>query len=140
MAGKYGIVTSEIPLVSVPFDQSSEVGNTINTLTVETTTPVIVLTKNRFIFGDLDAFTTNIDSLRNKFSVSHVDGAPDLLNLIKDIEKWLFGRASRSNISSQGLGILIPQGEIPTPIVIQTIQSLKASKHFEKIVLGSGFQ
>ncbi len=140
-AGKYGLVRAEIPLVAVPVrDPTFPALQEEPVEQITGTTPVIILTRSEFIIGDIDAVTTQLTNVRNKFIIPHVKGAPHVQQLHSNIKKWLFARMSKDKIKNPGFAILMPTDEIPTPVVIQVIHALKQSQTFERIILSGGLK
>ena len=132
LAGMYGVVKTELPVLQVPFD--GEKTGAKSAATINDATPVVFLTKDRFIFGKISSFTSDITEVRQKFTVPHVKGIPHLEKLNLDLAKWY----SRDQSISKQVAVLVPTGHIPMPIVIQTLQSLSQSSHFSKVILGGG--
>lgn len=131
----HGIVEAEIPVVSEAvkdpnFHGFRERPNT----TIGAATPIVILTPTAFLFGDMAAFSTQLSDIRNKFSVMHRDGAPDLPRLLKTMEMW---RSTRKTGEKDVL-VFLPTGDIPAPIMIQVLAGLRKSPMFERVVLASG--
>ncbi|WP_132314500.1 hypothetical protein [Pseudobacteriovorax antillogorgiicola] len=141
MAGKYGLIPVEIPVLSVPIvDPTLSNFQAATSGEIASTTPMVVLTKEEFIFGDVNAFSEEISSVRNKFIVKHVEGSPDINTLVKDIEKWVYARSSKKKITNQGIVILLPTDSIPSPLVVQTIDGLRKTGTFTRVVLAGGLK
>lgn len=141
VAGKYGLVPAEIPIVSVPLNDptlSHFQPSTRGELNAQT--PVVVLTTEEFIFGDVEGFSKNITGIRNKFSVKHVEGSPDVNALVTDMEKWIYARSSKRKILNQGIVIFLPADDIPSPLVIQTLSGLQKTGSFNRVVLAGGLK
>ena len=129
VAGKYGLVPAEIPILPVPIIDPTMSNFQAQTKgSIDRDTPVVILTEKEFIFGDLKAFSENISSIRNKFMVPHVDGAPDIPSLVKDMNKWIFARNSKNKVLNQGIVVLLPTDQIPSPLVIQAIDGLQKNE------------
>ncbi len=139
LAGRYGIVELDIPVVSVPLED-----DTLKTLEepkmaqVESKTPMIFLGREAFIFGTTESFTTDISNIRNKFYIPHEEGAPNLPRVIQNMERWASDSKSSGKAINTEVLILMPQDDIPFPIVIQTVEALKQSGLFGKVVFGGG--
>lgn len=139
LAGSYGVIDLDIPVLSVPLDDK-----TLSRLKPTATenlalqTPMVFLSREAYIFGTTESFTTDISNIRNKFYIPHEDGAPNLPRLISDMERWAKDSKINGKTISTELVILLPQEEIPLPIVLQTIDGLKQSGLFAKVVLGGG--
>lgn len=139
MPAQYGVVAAEMPVVSAAVDDPgyhrfSETAR--KSLTKNT--PAVVLTTEAFYFGDLAAFTSNFEDVRDKFIIRHVDGEPQLTTLIETMNTWLNDRSARTQVPLDHLLVLVPTGDIPMPIVIQVLAGLKRSPQFERVILGGG--
>lgn len=139
LAGLYGVVSAEIPVLSVPVaDPAYHRYKEEPRDTMTKNTPAVVLTTEAFYFGDLTAFTTNFDDVRDKFIIRHVDGEPQLQLLLETMEGWAVDRKKSENVPMNKLLVFVPTGDIPMPIVIQVLAGLRRSQHFSRVVLGSG--
>jgi hypothetical protein len=139
MAGRYGLVEAEIPVLAVPMDEGTfgrfkEKG----TESLGDRTPLLLLTRDAFIFGTLQAFATDLSSVRNKFYVPHEEGAPHLPRLSQDLGKWIQEKGEEPQGALPRVLIFIPTEDIPMPIVIQCLAALKNSGLFDKIIIGGG--
>ena len=72
--------------------------------------------------------------------VPHVEGSPDLPNLMRDVDRLLFARSSERKIPNHGIAIFMPTDTIPTPIVIQVLSDLQKTRTFDRIVLSGGIK
>lgn len=148
IAGRYGLIESEIPVLPVPL-----LDETL-TRSVEkprdflgTSTPVVLLSKEAFFFGMGDAFAADLSNVRNKFFIPHESGAPNVPKLINDLDRWL-GEELEAQAAKQGpkgarparpkVLLFVPLEEIPMAIVIQCLASLRNSGKFETVILGGG--
>jgi len=139
ISGVFGTISAEIPVLYLPIKDPTKHGfYETPSAWIEKTTAVVVLTATEFIFGDLESFSKDLSNVRNKFSVKHVDGAPDLDSLITSLSKWETQRSSSGRtIDKDDVIVLLPVEDIPMPIVIQVMSRLE--KHQSKrIVLASG--
>lgn len=136
----YGVIPAEIPVISSTVEDPGfhSFKETPNILTKYT--PAVVFTPDAFYFGDMEAFSSQLSDENNKYIVRHVDGQPQLLTLIDTMQKWVEFRSKYQNIPKQKVMILIPTGEIPVPIVAQTIAGLRTSPFFERVILGTGLK
>jgi hypothetical protein len=139
LAGVYGVIPAELPVLSAPVDDPGfhrfkETPRNVMTKT----TPAVVLTTEAFYFGDLSAFTTNFNDVRDKYIIRHVDGEPQLQLLLDTMEAWAKDRVKRDNAPLSKMLVFVPTGDIPMPIVIQVLAGLRRSEHFSRVVLGSG--
>lgn len=139
LAGRYGLVEAKIPVMQVQLHDTSESNfqeKAIETLTGDT--PMIVLTNKAFIFGNAQAFAQDMASVRNKFTILHDEGAPQLHRLIKDLQRWMQDRTEQSGQSAPTTVLFLPTEDIPMPVVIQCVSGLNESKIFKNVVLGGG--
>jgi hypothetical protein len=139
IAGRYGLIEAEIPVVQVPlqdtgFKHFSEQAS--ETLTADT--PMVVLTPEAFFFGAVEAFAQDLTNVRNKFYIPHQDGAPQLNRLAKEIDRWMQERLEENGKNRVHTVIFLPTEDIPMPIVIQCIAGLRQSRLFDKIIVGGG--
>ncbi len=136
MTQDYHIVQTELPVVFKPLEKHSLEENYLAKYEkITPKTPVVVLTTEAFFFGDLQSFSSDFTEVRDKFYVPHQNQQPDLDTLISQMEEWL---SSDSKISRPEIAILVPTGEIPLPIVIQSLAYLKKSSHLKRVILGTG--
>lgn len=137
--GNFGIVPAEIPVVQIPLEDKSfhryqeQPRHLIGTSDV-----AIFITGSELYFGDLDAFTTGFSESNNKFKLSHVDGEPQVGDLLALITKWSENRMQRFHIKLNPTVVLVPSDQIPMSIVIQVMAKLEQSEIFESVVLGGG--
>ncbi|MCX6127837.1 MAG: hypothetical protein NTX25_02085 [Proteobacteria bacterium] len=139
IAGRYGIIAAEIPVIQVPLHDtglknfSEEAHEKLSE-----NTPLVLLTRDAFYFGTASAFAQDLSSVRNKFYIPHESGAPQLNRLAKELGRWMQDRAEQTGQPIPHTVIFIPTEEIPMPIVIQCLSGFKESKLFERVVLGGG--
>ena len=139
LSGAYGVVPLELPVVPAPVDDPGYYGfkeEPEETLT--RATPAVVLTSKAFYFGDLQSFTTDFKNREDKYEIPHVDGEPQLPQLLTALDKWAVNRAQSRNIPLDKVLVFVPAGDIPMPIVIQVVAGLRRSPLFKRVVLGSG--
>lgn len=132
----YGHVSVSIPVMSVPpndpgFHKFTEAPSE----NIDDRAPVVVLTHEALYFGDVASFGRDLAETRNKFVVPHDDGSPRLDELATAFASWAQenGRYTRPIPL-----VLAPAGDIPMPIVIQTIAGLKQIPLVERVVLAGG--
>ena len=139
IASAYGVVESEIPAVAVPVaDPDDKAYKESPRAFINNKTPLVVLTAENFYFGHLESFSSGYSKVRNKFYVQHKNGAPNVAGLLKTMTKWIHQKTSTGNFSNNGIVILLPDKNIPAPIVIQTISYLKTSDNFNQVILAGG--
>lgn len=139
VAGIYGLIPVEIPVLSQPIKDPRFATFTETPVeTLSESTPVVLLTQEAFIFGDLAAFSQGLAGVRNKFLVPHRDGAPDLHKLLEDMAAWMAKRTTEGADEPTGLLIFMPLAEIPAPIVIQSLSGFHGSSLFQRIILAGG--
>ncbi|MBP9706214.1 MAG: hypothetical protein KBD78_01120 [Oligoflexales bacterium] len=136
LAWSYGLVDAEIPLTPINYEDA--IIKTKPELTggvINYTTPMILLTKEAFYFGETRAFSADFDRGDNKFFVSHFEGHPNLSQLGHDLSAWMEQKNLEQNAR---IGVFLPSSEIPMPIVIQTLAYLKESELFSRVVMAGG--
>lgn len=139
ISSRYGVVETEIPALRIGIaDPDNTAYKEEPRTTISEQTPTIILTTDRFYFGDLESFTTGLANVRNKFFVPHELGAPNLQSLSTNLTKWLQHRESQGVHLQNGILILLPDKNIPMPIVIQTMKYLESLSQFSKVILASG--
>jgi hypothetical protein len=139
MAGRYGLIEAEIPVVQVPIQDTGLkrfAEKARENLSEDT--PLILLTKDAFFFGTAGSFAQDISNVRNKFYIPHAEGAPQLNRLATQMERWMLDRADETGKPLPKTAIFLPSEEIPMPIVIQCLSGLSQSKLFQKVVIGGG--
>ncbi len=99
-------------------------------------TITVVLGNDALFFGPIEAFSTKLGNVRNKFKVPHVNGSPQVGQMLSDLKKWSL--LNRENLPK--VAILVPFPGAPMPIVIEVIDRLKSAGGFSDVVLGSGLQ
>lgn len=135
LSGRYGVVDAELPVVWQPFPGKALPAPEPNAF-IGKSTPVVLLTAKEFIFGDISAFTQDLTDIRNKFSVPHRDGAPNMDALLKTMNLW----NTSQKRAKDGVIVFMPAENIPAPIVIQVVDGLKRSHVFQRVVLASGLK
>ena len=135
----YGIVESEIPVLSVPvkdpmYNTFEETPNS----SITKGTPIVVLTQDAFLFGDAEAFSEKLHNVRNKYFIRHEDNSPNVSSLLLSLERWMHTRSESKELANRGVLLFLPTKEIPMPIVIQTLSYLRGSPLFERVVLAGG--
>ncbi len=96
----------------------------------------VVLGNEALFFGPLEAFSTKLGDVRNKFKVPHINGSPQVGQMLSDLKKWAL--LNREILPKTA--VLVPFPGAPMPIVIEVIHQLKSSGGFSNVVLGSGLQ
>src|SRR5262249_13807489 len=126
IAGRYGLIEAEIPVVQVPlqdtgFKHFAEKASE----TLSADTPLILLTREALFFGSVGGFAQDLTNVRNKFYIPHAEGAPQLNRLAKEMERWMQEKAEETGKEKPHTVIFLPTEEIPMPIVIQCISGLR---------------
>ncbi|RYZ53812.1 MAG: hypothetical protein EOP07_17150 [Proteobacteria bacterium] len=132
MPGSFGIVEAEFPVVSDDQSLTPTESWTAPRSTIDNTAALVILTRDRFYFGNLQSFGKDLSAVHNKFQIPHIDGAPDLPRLVLDLSKW------QSEAKASRALIFVPTEDIPMPIVIQCFAALKSSGLFDNVILGGG--
>lgn len=104
--------------------------------TITKNTPALILTTEFFFFGKLEAFTDDFSNVRDKFYISHIDGEPQISQLIETMSKWKDKFVTKTDEGGD-LVVFLPNADVPLPIVVQLMHWLKQSKLFNEIVLAS---
>jgi hypothetical protein len=139
MPGQYGVVRAEMPVMSAPpLDPSFHNYLEAPSEGLSADTPMVVLTEEAFFFGDLAGFTRDLGGVRNKFQIKHVDGEPQLAELIRVMNEWNERRNRASGDSGGNTLVLLPTPGIPLPIVIQVMAGFRRSSRFGRVVLAGG--
>lgn len=95
---------------------------------------VLAFTYQGFLIGNVNAFTTKLSGIRNKFSVPHDEGQPQASLLVSTIEALM----AKGTLEKGSVAILIPDSSIPMAMVVKVIHVLNQSKLFSAVVLGAG--
>jgi hypothetical protein len=141
MAWKYGRIYSQLPIMAIPFQDPGLSRVRFEPKgKVTRSTATIVLTKDFFYFGDLEAFTEKFADVRNKFFVPHIDGRPEVSILLDTMTRWMKVRSTEKKPVGRDVVILLPSAEIPLPIVIQVLHWIKKSGIYDEAVLASELQ
>ena len=131
---EFGVVKSSIPIMSVDIGmEKHSKTHAKNVSQVLKTTPMIVLADKEFYVGDLNSFTTGFVKIRNKYRVPHIDGSPQMNELLKVIEQ----RNSNLNIHNNEIAILLPGEQWPMAVIIQVMNILKKNGSFKHVILAS---
>jgi hypothetical protein len=128
----FGFVRSYIPVLEQNFEENL-IYEPIPNKSITSTTVVIFLTDHAFYFGNFYSFGNEYFDATNKFSIPHLDGAPQILLLTDTLKQWL------KNKSYSKTAVLFISPDWPMSVVIQVIQYLKISKIFDEVVLGGGY-
>jgi hypothetical protein len=131
MATPFGYIAMEIPVSQGPESGKPDKLPIVNRQAAETT-PLLILTDQKFLFGSVEAFTTDLSSVADKISIAHIDGAPHMSKLVAAVQNW-----SGAKTSSDVL-FFLPDKNIPVAIVIKVVAGLKEHTKYNRIVLASG--
>ena len=139
LGSQWGLITFDIPVASEPFnDQNLNRFKEQPSSTMNQHSVVLALTPSELIFGDVASFTSQKNDVRNKFSVRHADGSPQVSEALKQIETWTEDRKRRQAIRSDGILLLLPDPAVPIAIVSVVAQQVRSSKKFDHVILGGG--
>lgn len=139
ISGTYGQIVFEIPVVSKPpKDPSFHTVEESPKETLRSTTPAILMTSDAFFFGDIESFSTSLSDIRNKFRIAHQDGVPQTSLLLATMDDWLRKRSKSENVPLTKTLVLIPAADIPLPILLQVVASLKNTPTFQNVILSNG--
>jgi hypothetical protein len=96
---------------------------------IDKATVIIILNKKGLIFGEIGSVADNYLNARDKFIVDHKQGSPQISTLLSKLKRW--------KKEEQRVAILAPEQNVPVAILVQTVQRLKASGYFQKVVLAT---
>lgn len=132
MPGSFGIITAEFPVIAEERSVMPDETWAVPRASFDNNAAIVILTTEKFYFGQLSSFGKELSSVNNKFQISHVEGAPDLPRLVNDLKKW------QANVKASRSLVFVPTEEIPMPIVIQCFQALKTAGLFDHVIMGGG--
>jgi len=136
---KLGFIAIDIPVASQPLSDETLNGfKEQPTQSLSSHSIVLALTPSELIFGDVSSFTSHKSDVRNKFSIRHANGSPQVAEAISQIETWIEDRKRRLGIRPEGILILMPDPAVPVAIVSVVADKIRQSKTFAHIVLGGG--
>ncbi len=137
--GGFGVVKTSFPVLHYDLEDPTP-RNFQQTYSAELTdqSVAILVTTEAIFFGTLAAFTTEYFDVRNKFSIKHEQGSPQLGRALAKIDTWLKDRTSRKSPINSDVAVLITHGAVPAPIVIQILHGLNQSRLFGHTILGTG--
>jgi hypothetical protein len=144
LAWNYGVVSAKIPQLityekaNIPVSLEAASQNIAHTssMQVNNHTITIILNDDALYFGPLEAFSSKMSDVRNKFKLAHRDGSPQMGQMFKDLKKW----SVLNNVSLSNIAILVPFPSAPMALITEMIAILKSSGQFSEVVLGSGLQ
>jgi hypothetical protein len=134
VGAKYGAVSLDMPILDVQSNDSSVTADT-KVYEIGPKSPTVILTVNAFYVGSLQAMSREFMDTENKFIVRHESGAPQMDRLFDVISKWEF---QNSVPDRQKVFVLVPQGEVPYPIVAQVVDQMKRKFPDNRFVLSTG--
>lgn len=132
MPGSFGIITAEFPVISDERTIMPEETWAEPRANFDNNAALVILTTDKFYFGQLSSFGKDLSAVNNKFQISHIEGAPDLPRLVQDLRKW------QSEVKASRSLVFVPTEDIPMPIVIQCFQAFKTAGIFDHVILGGG--
>lgn len=133
LSSGYGIVRSEIPVVVLDQESHERLKKNVKVTDLDNHSPIVILTPQEFYFGTVQAFTQDLSNVRNKYIIPHIDGAPDMASLDRQMRQW-----RQQNHTSDELLVLLPTGNIPMPIVVQVLDGFRRISLYKKVILASG--
>jgi hypothetical protein len=139
IGGSYGLIPIDIPAALVHLEDKglhSFRESTSNVISPNTL--VIGVSVKDMVFGDLAAFTTQRDDIRNKFVVPHIGGSPQVDTLLKQFAEWSDDRLRRRNVRHDKLVIVIPDPEVPVAVFAGVTEILRSSKKFSHVMVAGG--
>ncbi len=139
LGGSFGLITLDIPLVSLPFtDRGAHHFAEKTVASISSSTLIIAVTPGEMIFGDLVAFTAHRDDVRNKFIVPHREGSPQVASLLVQADEWMLDRKNRLSIRADGLVVVLPDPGVPVAVISGIVERLKSSQKFTHVMLAGG--
>lgn len=139
-SGDWGVVLFDIPVASQPFaDEMLHNFREAPDPSIGSNTTVLALTSKELMFGDVAAFTAPKGDRRNKFTVPHLEGSPQVASALDQLTRWNDDRRRRLGIRSDNLLILLPETDVPVAIVTVVADRIRKSGSYEHIVIGGGF-
>jgi hypothetical protein len=144
IAWNYGVVTAKIPQlityekidIPVSLNLASQNIAQSSKLQIGDKTVTIILNSDALYFGPLEAFSSKMSDVRNKFKLTHRDGSPQMGQMFKDLKQW----SILNNVTLSNVAVLVPFPSAPMALITEMIGVLKSSGQFSEVVLGSGLQ
>jgi hypothetical protein len=134
VGAKFGAVSIDLPIFDVKSDDSGVTSGT-KVYEIGPKSPTVILTVNAFYIGSLQAMSREFMDTDNKYIVRHESGAPQMDRLFDIIAKWEFQNPVPDR---QKVFVLVPQGEVPYPIVAQVVDQMKRKFPDNRFVLSTG--
>ncbi len=139
LQGTYGSVGGVIPVVShniedPAFHRFKETPNEL----IDARTVTVAITEKALFFGELKYFNSQLSDPSKRFRIDHIDGSPQIGQLITQLDTWSKSRRQNENIPKDPLLVLLPTTKLPMPILIQIMAALKNTNTYPNIVLGTG--
>jgi len=138
MPADYGGIPVEIPVMPVFLeDPAHHTYRRGASYELQPSTATVVLTTRAIYYGDMNSFTSDYRSVRNKIVLHHIDGRPQLKGLLNTVKSWNRGRSPDAQQQHEVV-VFVPSGDIPAPIVLQIVEALRGEGYFKRVVLGGG--
>jgi hypothetical protein len=139
LGGNFGLITLDIPVVSQPFsDSGAHHFAEKPSVNVSAATMVIAVTTGEMMFGDLVAFTSHKNDVRNKFIVPHKEGSPQVTSLLTQADEWMLDRKNRLSLRGDGLVLVLPDPAVPIAVISGIVERLNDSHKFSHVILAGG--
>lgn len=137
--GNWGLISFDIPVASQPpADAMLNNFKESPTSTINKHTTVLAITSTRLVFGDVFAFSSPGHDVRNKFSVDHELGSPQVTKALEQMSTWRDDRKRRLGIRPDGILIIMPDPIVPIALVSVVADSIRKTGTFSHIVVGGG--
>ena len=137
--GNWGLVSFDIPVASQPpADVMLNNFKESPTTAINKHTTVLAVTPTRLIFGDVYAFSSPGDDVRNKFAINHETGSPQVTKALSQMSSWSDDRKRRLGIRPDGILIILPDPIVPIAIVSVIADTIRRTGTFSHIVVGGG--
>jgi hypothetical protein len=131
-----GTITMSLPIAASK-DDEEQLASIGKVSRLQDDSMVVALVKHGILFGPLSAFTSQYLQKNGRYEIPHQDRRPNLQELVLTMERWR-QTPNALQIDWTGPLLLIPDQQIPMPIVLQTIATLKRHAGFENIILSDG--
>ena len=139
LGGNFSLIPLDIPVVSEPFaDKGAHQFTEKTSKTIGAATLIVAVTPGELLFGDLAAFTTHKNDVRNKFIVPHKEGSPQVAHLLGLTDEWMLDRKRRLSIRDDGLVLVLPDPAVPVAVISGIVERLNDSRKFSHVILAGG--
>jgi hypothetical protein len=136
ISGRYSAITIDIPVLEMSAKHTAKFRDaSTKRVQISERSPIVVLTTTAFYVGSLKSMSREFMDTENKFIVRHDNGAPQMTGLLEVIKKWEFQNPVPEN---ERVFIVVPEGEVPYPVVAQVVDMMKRQMPNDRFVLSTG--